>query len=75
MRKGKPHSYRVLNLDYDTISELVSKDKYYNTIRKTKNDNYNWWQSVSECNTTISHYYEYSRKDTNNLHPLQGQWR
>lgn len=67
MRKNKLHIYRVLNLDYETFSELVNKDKYYNTIRKTKNDNYNWWQSVTETNNQIECYYEYSRKtDTNN---------
>lgn len=66
MRKDKPHIYRVLNLDYETFSELVNKDKYYNTIRKTKNDKFNWSQSVTETNNQIECYYEYSRKtDTN----------
>ena len=62
MRKDKLHIYRILNLDYDTFSELVNKDKYYNTIRKTKNDKYNWWQSVTETANQIEHYYEYSEK-------------
>lgn len=63
MRKDKPHVYRVLNLDYDTFSEQVNRDKYYNTIRKTKNEKFNWWQSTTESNTMINCYYEYSRKE------------
>lgn len=63
MRKDKMHLYRVLNLDCEVMSVEVNKDKYYNTIRKTKNDNYNFWQSVTESNTIINHYYEYSRKE------------
>lgn len=63
MRKYKLHSYRVLNLDCDTMSVVVNKDKYYNTIRKTKNDKFNWWQSTTELNNMIEFYYEYSRKE------------
>lgn len=63
MRRDKLHIYRVLNLDYETFSQSVDKYKYYNTIRKTKNEHYKYWQSITETNDMIEFYYEYSRKE------------
>lgn len=65
MRKDKRHIYRYLNLDYDTFSVLVDKSKYYNLLRKYKNDNYSYWVSNTETNTCIEHYFEFQKRNNN----------
>lgn len=59
MRSKKQHEYLIMDYDNDQSANVVSKNKFYNTLRKYKTDNFGWWLSLTECKFKITHFFEY----------------